>query len=132
MTELVPIIQGSLERAPWGWALLTTVLIVLIKMWPAIALQAQQARDALRKERRDDLSECQKKIEALTTRLDRVEATAHGLEMKLLGAITAYKILDAEVEARFPESSALAQARIVMSTAFTISPSTEDSEEPKQ
>lgn len=107
------------------YSLLAVVSVALIKAWPILALQAQQARDKLRGEDRSDLQSCQKQIEALRKELKGVSENVHKIEMKLLGAISAYRILDAEVEAIKPDSTALSQARLVMSAAFTLSPSTD-------
>lgn len=115
--ELASIFVGSLQRAPWGWALLVVVILALIKVWPILAAQAIEARAKIRGEKREDLAECHRKCDELSDKF-------HHLELKLLGAISAYRILDAEVEAELPGNTALAQARLVMSAAFTLSPST--------
>jgi phage-related minor tail protein len=107
------------------FSLLAVVSVALIRAWPILALQAQQARDRLRNEQRDDLSDCRKEIAQLRKELAEVSAAQHSFEMKLLGTIAAYRILDTEVQLLKPDSSALAQARAVMSTTFSVSPSTE-------
>lgn len=117
MNDIAALFVDSFTRAPWGWALLATVLVALIKVWPVIALQAQQARERLRQEGRSDLLNCH-------DRLDRLTEEFHQLELKLLGAIAGFRILDIEVETNLPGSTALGQARAVMSAAFTLSPST--------
>lgn len=109
------------------WSLLTVVSVALIKAWPVIQLQVIQAKEKLRGEHRSDLSDCQKHIEKLQREMNELGEQVHQIEMKLLGAIAAYRILDAEVEAVDPKSRALAQARRVMSAAFTMSPSTDAS-----
>lgn len=116
------------ELTPAGigiFSLLAVVLVALIKAWPILQLQAIQAREKLRGEGRNDLSECRERIDKLQAELDGVKGEIHRIEMKLLGAISAYRILDAEVENKIPGSTALQQARQVMSAAFTLSPSTD-------
>lgn len=117
MNEAATIFASSFERAPWGWVLMVTVVLGLIRVWPALSKQAIEARAQIRSERRSDLADC-------TRRCDELAERFHALELKLLGALSAYRILDAEVEATAPGSTALAQARLVMSAAFTVSPST--------
>ena len=117
MADILAAFGGSLARAPWGWALLAVVLLALIRVWPILALQAIKAKEQLRGENRADLRDCNKRCDELTEKF-------HQLEMKLVGAITAYKILDVECEALDPGSTALGQARAAMSAAFAMSPST--------
>lgn len=126
MNDLITILGGSITRAPWGWALLGTVALGLIRVWPLLSKQAIEARAQLRKEKRDDLGDCQRRLDDLNTRLDHMEEKFRRSELHLLGAISAYRILDAEVEAANPGSTGLAQARLVMSAAFTVCPSTEE------
>jgi hypothetical protein len=116
------------EITPAGvgiYTLIAIVLVALIKAWPVISLQATTAREKLRAEGRSDLSDCKQRIDALQRELNGVKDEVHKIEMKLLGAISAYRILDVEIEATNPGSPALAQARQVMSAAFTLSPSTD-------
>lgn len=107
------------------WSLLAVILIALIRAWPVLALQATQAKERLRAEGRTDLSDCKTRIDKLQVELRGVREEVHKIELKLLGAISAYRILDEEVVAHLPGSAALKQARAVMSAAFTISPSTD-------
>lgn len=65
------------------------------------------------------------RIDELHKELTDVRGEVHKIEMRLVGAISAYRILDTEVELHLPDSSALIQARRVMSTAFTVAPSTD-------
>lgn len=129
LESLMKILGGSLERAPWGWALLATVLLALIKVWPILQLQVTKAREQLRKERRDDLHSCREELAAMSTRMDAVEQRAHMLEIKLNGALMAYKILDADITMNNPHSSALMQARAALTVAFEISPTPPDMRE---
>jgi hypothetical protein len=124
----MPELAWVSELTPAGvgiWTLVAIVVTTLIKTWPVLALQAQQARDRLRTEQRDDLSDCKREIAALREELKTVSEAQHSFEMKLLGTIAAYRILDTEVQLLKPDSSALAQARAVMSTTFSVSPSTD-------
>ena len=116
--ELTPAAVGI-------YSLLGVVSVALIRAWPVLSLQAIQAKERLRSEGRSDLTDCRKEIAKLQQKIEQLGKDFHHLEMKLLGAIAAYRILDAEVEANDPHSRALAQARQVMSAAFTLSPSTE-------
>jgi hypothetical protein len=106
------------------FAILGTVVVALIKAWPVLSLQAIQAKERLRGEERSDLSDCQKQITALRQDVQKLGDGIHHLELKLLGTISAYKLLDTEVEMHLPDSAVLKQARALMSTAFAMSPST--------
>jgi hypothetical protein len=116
---------GTLTLSGAGvWTLVGIVLVALIRAWPVLAKQAQEARAQLRKEKREDLDDCRKRLDAMAGRLDASDEKVRGLELKLVGAISGYRILDLELEHLAPSSVALAQARAVMSTAFAVSPST--------
>jgi hypothetical protein len=120
VTELIPLIQSSFERAPWGWALLGTVILALVKTWPIMSLQVQQAREKLRAENRTDLSDCQKQIKEMRGEMGNLHRQFHELELKLVGAIQGFRILEAEVTALRPDALSLVQARAALSAAFTI------------
>jgi hypothetical protein len=122
--DIVRALGGSMERAPWGWLLLVVAITALIRAWPVLAKQAIEARAQLRKEKREDLSDCHDRLDAMGVQIAKVREDFRQIELKLVGAITAYKILDLEVETHLPGSTALGQARAVMSTAFALSPST--------
>lgn len=109
-----------------GWATTALVIVALIKAWPALAQQAIDARARMRQEKRTDLDDCKVRLDAMSDRLDASEEKQHALELKLVGAIGAYRILDAEVQIIAPESNALTQARALLSLSFKISPSTEE------
>jgi hypothetical protein len=132
MGEIAATLAGSFQRAPWGWALLVTVIVALIRVWPALSKQAMESRLQVRTERRSDLGDCQRRLDEMGKRVDGLEEKLHQTDLKLLGAISAYRILDAEVESRDPGSTALSQARLVMSAAFTMSPSTEEAQGRRQ
>lgn len=120
--ELTPGAVGILSLlAP----LLTVVTVALIRSWPILSLQRAAAKEKLRAEGRTDLSDCQRRMDELGKELETVQEHVHNLDMKLLGALSAYRILDSEVEAHRPKSAALRQARILMNTAFELSPSSE-------
>jgi hypothetical protein len=69
-------IMASVERAPWGWALLLTVLAALIKGWPAIADSATRARTAIGDRRMS-------RIENLEIRMEEQRA-AYEAELSIL------------------------------------------------
>lgn len=125
MTPMLPAWVYEVTPGAVGiYSLLVVVVVALIKAWPVLSLQATAAREKLRAEGRSDLTDCQRRMDELQKELEAVQARVHKLDMKLLGAISAYRILDAEVELTNPLSAALKQARIVMNTAFELSPST--------
>jgi uncharacterized protein YlxW (UPF0749 family) len=124
MVELGALALSSFQRAPWGWGLLAAVLVALIKAWPVLALQAQQAREKRRAEHRDDLHDCQERLDILTQRVDGMQESYNNLKIELSATLSAYRILDTEIEATNPRSLGLAQARAILSTAFTVAPST--------
>jgi len=111
---------SSMERAPWGWALLVIISIALIRAWPALAKLSIEARQQLRTEKRADLTDCKVRLDMVEKRLRTVEAQSHSFELKLLGALSAYRILDVAHEAACPGSNEAAQARAVLQAAFAV------------
>lgn len=118
MGDLGALVVGSFQRAPWGWALLGTVVLALIKVWPILSLQVIQARAKIRSEDHEELTSCRGRLDAMEVRVTAAEGRAHQFEMRLMGTLQAYRILDIEVNNYDPDSSALAQARACLSTAF--------------
>lgn len=129
----VDLIQASFQRAPWGWGTLVVAIVALIKVWPLLSQQAIDERAAkrkerielelqLRKEKRDDLGDCEEKLAAMDERLTAAEHRYHASELRLLGTLTAYRILEVEVEAKLPRSTALEQARAALKETFRFSP----------
>jgi len=120
--ELVVMVSNSFQRAPWGWGLLATVVIGLIRAWPILAKQAIDAKAQLRQERRDDLKDYQRRLEAMGVRIDSMSSDLNNLKIELAATISAYRILEIEVEAVNPASIGLAEARAILSAAFTVAP----------
>lgn len=106
------------------FAVLAAVLVALVKAWPILSAQAQAAKDRLRGERRDDLNDCKSRLDAMSTRLDEMVSMVNNLKIEINGVLAAYRILEIDVETRDPNSVALRQARAILSTAFTVAPST--------
>jgi hypothetical protein len=115
----------------------TAVILQLVRNRPTMRKLEDEKDAAIRSEGRTDLKDCKERIDQLqaaladsnakhTEEITALKDGQHHFEMKLLGTISAYRLLDAEVETRLPGSSALAQARLIISTAFTMSPSTSD------
>lgn len=84
--------------------------------------QAFDEETILRGEKRDDLSDCKRRLDGMALEVEALKDAVRAFEMKLLGSITANKIYDAELEANLPASTALGQARAVLSAAFALSP----------
>lgn len=124
MNDLLTFFADSVRRAPQGYILVGLVLLGLIRIWPAMSKQAIEARAQLRKEKRDDLKTCQQRLDDADARIDELHEAFTNLKIELSGTVAAYRILDLAEEARDPTSLHLAQARAVLSTAFTIAPST--------
>lgn len=63
MTTIGGTVVASVERAPWGWALTFSVIVALIKGWPAIADAALKAKMALGDRRVSRIEKLESKIE---------------------------------------------------------------------
>ncbi len=122
MNELPTLVISSMERAPWGWVLMVTVLLALIKTWPIIHLQVMNAKATLRGEERSDLGDCRQELQATNKRLDGAIERIHQLELKLFGTVSAYRIVADKLESVEPECSALIQARTIFREIWDIGP----------
>ena len=111
-------ILSSLERAPWGWSLLLVVLVTLIKTWPVIQLQTITARATLRGERKDELHNCQDRLDAMEGKLNTAISHIHQLDLKLVGTVSAYRILHDHMNDVTPDHPALHQARTIFQTTW--------------
>ena len=118
MLDIPASLLSSAERAPWGWVLTLVVILAIIKVWPVIQLQTITAKAALRGERKDELDDCKSRLDAFDKRLTAATAQIHQLDLKLVGAVAAYRILHNDTLSRDPESEALMQAQTVFRAHF--------------
>lgn len=124
MNDIPAIVLSSLRGAPWGWGLFVTVLVALIKAWPILAKQAIDASAKLRQEKREDLNDCHRRLDQQEREFNALKDEFTNLKIEMNATLSAYRILDAELEVSNPNSLGLRQARMILSTAFTIAPST--------
>ena len=94
------------------------VIGALIKIWPVIQDQTIKAKAALRGEKRDELHNCQTRLDELDSRLDDAVGKIHQLELKLVGTVSAYRILHDHLYSSDPDNIALLQARTIFSTTW--------------
>lgn len=120
MADIAAILVESLQRSPWGWALLATVLVALIRAWPVLSRQAMEERAKIRGEKRDDLDSCVKRLRDMRLEIDAVKEAVSSYQIKLNGVLIAYRIVEAAYEIEHPDSGAVSQARAVLRTAFSI------------
>jgi hypothetical protein len=116
--DIPAVIAGSLSRAPWGWLLLLTVVLALIKVWPVIQLQTLKARAALRGEQREDLDDCKTRMDALDRKFNLAIAHIHQLDLKLVGTVGAYRILHDHMSQNHPDEQALSHAEAIFKTTW--------------
>lgn len=114
MDELLAMVEASAIRAPWGWALLATVVLALIKVWPLLQLQAFNARQALRAEKRSDRVSLLERIEALEGKLEIAVEHTHQMDMQLVSAMAAYRLIATELQRLDPDSVTLQQAQVLL------------------
>ncbi len=131
MDDIPAALLSSLERAPWGWYMAAVVTLALIKVWPIINAQLIAVKDRIadRREKKEndalaaknvDLSDCKTRLDAMDLRLTAAEEQSHRFEMQLVGTLTAYRILEADIEIREPESIPLKQARRVLQDVYRV------------
>lgn len=121
------------------WSLVVIVLVALVRAWPAIKGKVNEARQIelaaqgeIRRGEREDLGECRRRLDEMQRQIDGFAETIGDLKINLNDAIIAYRILDTEVETNLPSSTALKQARAIMSTSFAVAPSRSSQPEMKE
>ena len=112
-------LTSSFERAPWGWGLFATVVLALIKGWPAISDAVTRARVALAEGRKSTIDDLRERIAALEGKVESASAAAHAAELRLVYAVSAVQLLAAPIRADNPDDPVLKQAMELLSAATT-------------
>jgi hypothetical protein len=89
--------------------------------WRKQSIDAEQEK---RKEGRSDLSDCKERLDRMAARMDGLYEVVNNLKIELAGVLSAYRVLEVAEDLRDPFSVHLAQARAILTTAFTVGPST--------
>jgi hypothetical protein len=112
--HLATILAGSVQRAPWGWALLVTAVIALWRGWPAISDATTRALVARKAEKRlDALS----RIIALESKVENYQAQMLALERQSNTALMAYRLIAGELARLDPDNPILRQAQQLLGMA---------------
>jgi hypothetical protein len=118
MLGIPAALLSSMERAPWGWALLVVVILALIKVWPIVAAQAVKAREQFRSERRGEMDSLRDRISGLETKVEAANEKAHEVELKLVSALAAYRLIASELQKLDPDSTILKQAQELLNVSY--------------
>jgi hypothetical protein len=133
--DAIPVVvsQTAFSWTAGGvWTLVFIAVGVIVRFGPAwtkIFLDRNGQKEAhAHQVGRDNLHDCQEQLDKLSLRFDALVTKHDGMQQafndlkgELQGAVTAYKMLDIEVEDIKPDSMALRHARTIMSMAFTVS-----------
>lgn len=65
------IIAASVERAPWGWALLGSVILAMVKGWPVLRRIGNERETGLLAARAADMDEMRDRIATLESRIEK-------------------------------------------------------------
>lgn len=104
------------------WTMIGTAVVAFIKYFPVFQLHILEARAKLRGEKRDDLKDC-------NARVDTLEGRVSNLETRLTGALVAYRIVEQKLESLTPNCLDVQQARAVLRVCFDMSEMPKDLEE---
>lgn len=126
MTDIITILGGSMERAPWGWALTAAVVLALIRGWPALSDAAVRARSALSADRKTRYDKLEARISDLEARLERTVNGLHDAEMKLVSALAAYRLVIGELQKIDPQNPVLKQAQALLNVSYPAAPPASD------
>lgn len=118
MLGIPTAIMSSVAQAPWGWALLVIVILALIKVWPIIAAQADRARAQFRSERRGEMDSMRERISALEAKVEAANEKSHEVELKLVSALAAYRLIASELQKLDPDSAILKQAQELLNVSY--------------
>lgn len=96
------------------------VLVAMIRGWPLLAKLSIDARARIWQQDRDELHDCQSRLDALDARLTAGEGRARSVELRLVSALSAVTLLAGEVQRLSPKSDALKQAQWMLRAAYPI------------
>lgn len=116
-SDLTSILAASAERSPWGWALLASVLLAIIKGWPLLTRLRNERETGLLGAQSIEMEKLNRRIEQLEAKAEAAMAAAHSADMKLIYAVNAVQLLAAKIRAHDPNDPALAQAMELLRAA---------------
>lgn len=126
MSELAEILGSSFQRAPWGWALLASVLVALIKGWPALKKIAAERETGLLAARGEDIEDMRTRIGDLEKRVDQANEAANVardaaniIKLQMVSMQAAFELVAGELEKADPDNKVLKQARRLIAQAAT-------------
>lgn len=122
LNNLERILLSSFERAPWGWALAVAVILAIIKGWPALSDAAVRARSAMASDRRVKYDRLETRIDTLERELRLAVDSLHATEMKLVSALTAYRLVLGELQKLDPTNDVLKQAQALLNVSYPSPP----------
>lgn len=79
------VMTASLERAPWGWALLGTVVLALIKAWPVLRKLGIDENAGIRSEYVSEIKSLREEVHNLRTENDGLRREIRELHDLLSG-----------------------------------------------
>lgn len=120
-TRAVGVLGTSLTwPGLFGGGTFGIALIALIKAWAPLAKLSIEAKAVLRKEKRDELDSCQRRLDAMELRLEQSERRTHQVELRLVTQLGAYRIIASELQRLDPQSAALMNAQALLNAAYPI------------
>lgn len=117
MQHLATILGASLQRAPWGWALTATVLITVVKLWPAITVASTRAWKARNDAKQLQEASAVSRLAALESKIDQYQDKVIKLERQSNTALMAYRLIAGELARLDPQNPILRQAQQLLGMA---------------
>lgn len=90
----------------------------IIKVWPMLKKLANEREAAIATGRRDDMDDMRQRIIALESKVEDVTTRAHQVEMKLVSALAAYRLIASELQKIDPDSPILKQAQELLNVSY--------------
>lgn len=124
--DFAGMVLGSFERAPWGWAMLGTLVLALVKGWPAIVDAASRAKAARVAEQRDEDKDLAGRVRSLEAKFETASARAADLDKRLVAALAAYRLIASELTRKDPGNVILHHAQELLGLVASIPYPTKD------
>lgn len=86
MEPMLELMAGSMKQAPWGWALLATAILSMVKIWPVVKQLAVSEHTTIRQEYVNEIKELRLEIKELRDENKQLRQQLTEVQLELAGS----------------------------------------------